>query len=64
MKETEYQLRKRLKELEKKNSELSDKLYNYRTTTLEIYDAVSQHAGSGDGISKSWLLRTMRRCLQ
>lgn len=62
--ETKYSYQKRIKELEEKNDELSDKLYNYRTTALEIYDAVAENAGSGDGISKKWILQKFRKCLQ
>jgi hypothetical protein len=63
--DSDYQLRKRIKELERENRELTNDLYDYKTTVKEIFDGVVEVVGNGTtNIKCSWLLSKIRRCLK
>ncbi len=60
--ETKHSYQKRIKELEAENCKLSNQLYNYRTTALEIFDGIADTCA--EGINKNWVLKRLRRCFQ
>lgn len=63
--ETKYAFQKRIRELEIQNSKLSDNLYSYRTTLLEIYDEVAKNAHDKAALNFSYILQRIRlRCFK
>lgn len=60
-----YFYEKHIEELVRENAKLADKLFNYRTTVLEIYDGIIVGENRGDDVtSNGWLLGRIRRCLK
>jgi predicted RNase H-like nuclease (RuvC/YqgF family) len=60
--ETVYSYQKKIKDLEERNKELADKLYNFRTSIIEIFDGVTDV--KDQAVDKNWILKRMRRCFQ
>jgi len=60
--ETKYQYQKRIKELEDENRKLEVKLYDYRTSVLEIFDGCLDV--KEEAISKNWVLKRLKRCFK
>ncbi len=57
---TEYQYRKRLKELQLE----VNKLQGYRAWMLEIYDCAITTAGKNENVSGEWILKKFRWLLK
>ena len=57
--ETKYAYQQRIKALEQERDRYRQSYF----TMLEIYDGISEHADSGNGMSKKWLLGRMRKML-
>lgn len=65
MKESEYKLRKRIKELESENRRLSNDLYLFRQSCLEVYDGCIDVIGKDSlNIRIGWLLAKLRKLIK
>lgn len=60
---TKYSYQKRINQLERENSTLSEKLYLYKDVCDQINQAVQNclRANDNSNISKSWLVGQFRR---
>lgn len=60
--ETRHSYEKRIKELKAELAEAQTKLYNYRTTALEIFDGIV--SVESPNVNANWVLKRLRRCFQ
>lgn len=61
---TRYAYEKRIRELEQENCKLSNDLYSYRQTVLEIFEGITSMENLGNGLKVTWVLQRLRRCLK
>lgn len=58
--ETKYHYEKRIKELSEEKSMLS----SYKFVALRIYDTAANHAGTGNSLDISWVMKQFRELLR
>lgn len=53
---------KRIRELNQELNDAANKLYEYRTAIHCIYDGLTEI--DGNGVSKNWIMKCIKRCLR
>lgn len=62
--ETKYAYEKRIKELESQLRIANSKLFNYRSSAMEIFDGVCEVISKKENISMPWVLQRLKRCFE